>query len=344
MNRFDWDIKTTNEIAKKILARMGELKIPLIPENYRLWFEYYMGRNKDLVKDFNRLIEISESFTPVMSQTLYDKYFGEEQGNKLFEKIQDETRTIVKNFLNQMLITSDSTSDYTVQLRTYSDQLDIATDLSDIQEIIENMKIETNEMVGSTSNLRDQLEEATAKAEDLKEKLETTTREALIDAVTGLHNRKSFDRKIRVFYEEFKKDGDSFSVIMLDIDHFKKFNDKYGHKVGDEVLNLVGSVMYSTLKGQDFPARYGGEEFMVLLPRTLLDNACILAEQLRKNISMKKFKLTRTGERIDTITVSLGVSEIRSEDTVDSLIERADKALYLAKNSGRNNYKSEKDF
>ena len=119
---------------------------------------------------------------------------------------------------------------------------------------------------------------------------------------------------------------------------------KYGHKVGDEVLNHVGSIMRNTLKGKDFPARYGGEEFIVLLPTTLLDNACILAEQLRKNIFMKKLKLTRTGERIDTITVSLGVSEIKPKDTVDSLIERVDKALYLAKNSGRNNYKSEKDL
>ena len=344
MNGFDLDIGTINEIVNKILPGMGKLKVPLIPENYRLWFEYYMGNNKDLVKDFNRLIESSESFTPKISQTLYNKYFGDKQDNRLLKKIQNETRTLLKIFLDQMLVTSDMTSDYSVRLKSYSEQLDIAADLSEIHEIIENITIETNEMLGSTQSLRAQLEEATAKADNLKEKLENTTREALIDTVTGLHNRKSLDMSIEIFYEEFKKDGDPFSIIMLDIDHFKKFNDKYGHKVGDEVLNLVGSVMHNTLKGQDFPARYGGEEFIALLPKTLLDNACILAEQLRKNISMKKFKLTKTGERIDTITVSLGVSEIRSEDTVNSLIERADKALYLAKNSGRNNYKSEKDF
>jgi len=344
MNGFDWDIGTTNEIAKKILPRMGELKVPLIPENYQLWYEYYMGNNKDLVNDFNRLIESPESFTPEMSLTLYNKYFGDKKGNRLIEKIQNETRTILKNFLDQMLTTNDMTSDYSLRLKSYSEQLDIAADLSEIQEIIEDLKIETNEMAGSTHSLRNQLEEATAKANHLKEKLESTTREALIDAVTGLHNRKSFDMRISVFYEDFQKDGDPFSVIMLDIDHFKKFNDKYGHKVGDEVLNHVGSIMRNTLKGKDFPARYGGEEFIVLLPTTLLDNACILAEQLRKNIFMKKLKLTRTGERIDTITVSLGVSEIKPKDTVDSLIERVDKALYLAKNSGRNNYKSEKDL
>jgi len=344
MKGFERDLKTTAEIAKKILPRMGELKVPLIPENYRIWFEYYIGSNRKLVNDIKMLIESSEGFTPELNRTLYEKYFGEDQNSKLVEKIQKETRIILKNFLEQVLITSDMTSDYSEKLKTYSEQFDSATDLTEIEQLIENMREDTNTMVELTRSLQVKLEEATSQAESLREELEKTAREALIDSLTGLHNRKAFDRKLQDFFERFKKDGFVFSTIMLDIDHFKNFNDRYGHKIGDEVLKVVGSVMLDTLKGQDFPARYGGEEFVVLLPKTSLDNASILAEQIRTNIAEKKLKLTRTGEQIGRITVSLGVSQINVSDTADSVIERADKSLYLAKKSGRDNVKSEKDL
>jgi diguanylate cyclase len=106
----------------------------------------------------------------------------------------------------------------------------------------------------------------------------------------------------------------------------------------------VGSILHDSVKGGDFPARYGGEEFVVLLPKTDLPDACTVAEQIRKRISEKRLKRVSTGESLGNITVSLGVSKVGFEDTTDSVVERADKALYLAKNSGRNNTKSERDL
>jgi diguanylate cyclase len=108
-------------------------------------------------------------------------------------------------------------------------------------------------------------------------------------------------------------------------------------------LLIVGSHLKENLKGKDFPSRYGGEEFIVLLPNTKLDKAYIVAEQLRKNISEKGLKIKKTGQSLGNITVSVGVSEIRAGDTAISVVERADAALYLAKDSGRDNVKSEKD-
>ncbi|NNK85112.1 MAG: GGDEF domain-containing protein, partial [Desulfobacterales bacterium] len=128
------------------------------------------------------------------------------------------------------------------------------------------------------------------------------------------------------------------------IDYFKKFNDQYGHQVGDEVLRIFGEQLKENLKGKDFPARYGGEEFVILLPNTKLDNANVVAEQIRENISNKELKIKETGKKLDSITISVGVSEIRQGDTAISAVERADAALYLAKNSGRNNVKSEIDL
>ena len=199
-------------------------------------------------------------------------------------------------------------------------------------------------MAESSRQLNQQLEEATSQIENLGKKLVETEREVLLDALTGLNNRKAFDRKIKELYEKYEKKEIFFSVIMLDIDFFKKFNDQYGHQIGDEVLSIVGSNLKGNLKGKDFPARYGGEEFIILLPNTRLDNACVVADQIREEISKKRLKIKKTGQTMGNITVSLGVSEIRERDTVMSVVERADAALYLAKDSGRNNVKSENDL
>jgi diguanylate cyclase len=199
-------------------------------------------------------------------------------------------------------------------------------------------------MADSSRQLNQQLEAATSQIETLSKQLEETQREVLLDGLTGLNNRKAFDKKIKELCEKADRNEGLFSVIMLDIDYFKKFNDRYGHQVGDEVLRIVGSHLKENLKGKDFPSRYGGEEFIVLLVDTSLDKATIFADQIRNSISKKGLKIKKTGQSLGTITVSLGVSEIRPGDTPESVVERADSALYLAKDSGRNNVKSEKDL
>ena len=131
---------------------------------------------------------------------------------------------------------------------------------------------------------------------------------------------------------------------MMDIDHFKLINDNHGHKIGDSVLGLIGKIIRGSVKGRDVPARYGGEEFMVLLPATKLGDSCKLAEDICQQISSKSLIVTKTQKKIGTVTISGGVAEVRNDDTIDSLMERVDRALYLAKESGRDNVKSEKDL
>jgi diguanylate cyclase len=244
--------------------------------------------------------------------------------------------------LQVTLSTKDLASDYSDKMEDYSTKLHDATDLTKMQNFIEDIINDTNSMAESGRQLNQQLEEATSQIQTLSKQLEETEKEVLLDAPTGLNNRKAFDVKINDLCEKFDKDEGFFSVAMLDIDYFKKFNDQYGHQVGDEVLRIVGSHLRENLKGKDFPSRYGGEEFIVLLPNTKLDKAIIVADQLRKKISEKGLKIKKTGQSLGNITVSVGVSEVREGDAAISVVERADSALYLAKDSGRDNIKSEK--
>ena len=131
--------------------------------------------------------------------------------------------------------------------------------------------------------------------------------------------------------------------MMTDIDHFKRFNDSYGHLTGDQVLRLVAMSVKQNVKGQDVAARYGGEEFAVVLPNTVLRSAITVADHIRRAVMTKELMKRSTGEHLGRVTISIGVAVLKPNDTPATLIERADGCLYAAKRSGRNRVISEAD-
>ena len=184
--------------------------------------------------------------------------------------------------------------------------------------------------------LEKRLDQSSLAMSDIKRDMELIRREAVTDGLTGLANRKSFDEQIKRLARESKKSGDIFSLIMIDIDHFKAFNDTYGHQVGDQVLRLVSLTLVNEVKGQDMAARYGGEEFALILPDTNENAATALANNLRKAVEKKEVINRSTGDNLGQITVSLGVAQFYGSEGPDELIRRADKALYASKHKGRN--------
>lgn len=174
-----------------------------------------------------------------------------------------------------------------------------------------------------------QLVKKLAEARRLLETLATT------DPLTGLSNRRQIMARLEEECERIQRGGIGLSCIMLDVDHFKQVNDTYGHQQGDEVLKMIASQARASLRAYDVVGRYGGEEFIVLLPETDLETAQAVAERLRMAIQASALLRTATGQPQPT-TVSLGLTQWRSGDTVDTLIHRADEALYRAKANGRN--------
>ncbi len=171
---------------------------------------------------------------------------------------------------------------------------------------------------------------------DLQSDLERIRKEAVTDGLTGLANRKSFDDQISRLWNDCRKHGNTFSLLLVDIDHFKSFNDTHGHQIGDQVLRLVAMTMINEVKGQDMAARYGGEEFAIILPGTNINAAKTVGDNLRKAIEQKEIVNKATGNQLGRITVSVGAAQFFSMESVEDLIFRADKALYASKNKGRN--------
>jgi diguanylate cyclase len=171
---------------------------------------------------------------------------------------------------------------------------------------------------------------------ELQRDLESVRKEAMTDGLTGLSNRKAFDAAIQRIANECNENSTIFSLLMVDIDYFKNFNDNFGHQIGDQVLRLVARTLTDGVKGRDVSARYGGEEFAIILPETPLDAGVHVGNALRKAVATKDVINRNTGEKLGRITMSVGVAEYKSGENITDLIERADAALYTAKHNGRN--------
>ena len=158
----------------------------------------------------------------------------------------------------------------------------------------------------------------------------------MTDSLTGLANRKCFDQRLREEAAKAMEEGTQLCLLILDIDHFKSFNDTFGHHIGDSVLKVVARNLNDEVKGQDLPARYGGEEFCVILPGTRLEDAATVAEQIRARLAKRELKNSKTDESYGKVTLSVGAALYRFGEPISEFVQRADECLYLAKHAGRN--------
>jgi diguanylate cyclase len=184
-------------------------------------------------------------------------------------------------------------------------------------------------------DLERRLQEAQEAIRELRSRLARAERNASTDSLTGIANRRGFSELLHGAVAEAGRRHEALSLLMIDIDHFKAFNDRYGHHVGDHVLRLVATALATLPGGAKAASRFGGEEFAVLLPNVAIDEALALAEHTRSTLAGRRFIMRGSGETLSQITISIGVAELRPHEQCESLVRRADAALYRAKRAGR---------
>ncbi|MHC4983735.1 MAG: GGDEF domain-containing protein [Planctomycetota bacterium] len=332
------------EYANSALKLMAAREIPATPANFTVWYAYYAGQSEELTRALDVLLSNKVEFTPERNHEVYDKYFGFEGEGREIRETTSRLQAAVNHVLEYLGEAGRDQSAYGEKLAGFSGDLAKDAGGGQVAELVRGILSETQQIIEKSEALESRLGQSSQQIGELRQHLEEVQREAMTDALTGIANRKYFDATLRAGAKNAMETGDDLCLLMIDIDHFKRFNDTYGHLIGDEVLRVVARLLTENVKGRDTPARYGGEEFTVILPHTGLSNAATVAEQIRNALASRKVHDKRTDQSYGTLTVSIGVAKFQPGEPLDTLIQRADQALYRAKNQGRNRVVTEDEL
>jgi diguanylate cyclase len=337
------DHERTMAFAEVALGQIKCLRQTAVPRNYEIWYVYATGYNAPLNQIINETLARNGKLTEADLEQIYDAYLSQ---IKTSERIDKVGARVIGEIDDVMSLISDAlgmSTSYDATLSGATQQLTDAHTREQVKAIAETLLASTRQMHNTNKALQNRLSLSKAEISNLHQSLEAIRAESLTDPLTGLGNRKHFDQSIEAAVQTALANGEPLSLMMFDIDHFKSFNDNYGHLTGDQVLRLVGMSLKQTIKGQDITARYGGEEFAVVLPNTALRQALTVADHIRRAVMAKELKKKSSGEILGRVTISVGVSMLKPGDDTDALIERADACLYAAKRNGRNRVICEAD-
>ena len=326
----------TMAFAEVALCQIRSLRQTAIPRNYEIWNVYATGYNAPLNKIINETLARSGKLTEADLEQIYETYLSH---IKTTDRIDKVGARVIGEIGDVTVLLTDAlgvSASYGASLDGATQKLSGAKTREQVKAVVQSLLKSTHEMRETNKALEERLTLSKNEISNLQQSLEAIRAESLTDPLTGLGNRKYFDRMIEMAVQNAIAAGEPLSLLMFDIDHFKSFNDSYGHLTGDQVLRLVGMSLKQTIKGQDITARYGGEEFAVVLPNTALRQALTVADHIRRAVMAKELKKKSTGEILGRVTISVGVSMLKPGDDTDALIERADACLYAAKRNGRN--------
>ena len=327
----DPDYDYAASIAGRAMRSMAEQRIAPTPANFAVWYQYFAGSHDDLRNAIDLLIDHNRPFDSRTNQDLFETYIAP-QVSATVVHTSERLHTLMgaaKEFLTTAIADNRS------QMQVISEVADQGKAGVDPKALVAQLMNELARDATRTTRLEAGFAEKTRELDVIRDSLSKSEERARTDTLTGLANRRALDEFLRKA-QATAAWGEPLSVLMLDIDRFKAFNDNFGHSVGDQVLRLMAKVLREKVREQDLPARYGGEELIAVLPDADLAACAEIAERIRRAFAECTITRRSTGEILPNISVSIGVAQYRAGEAITDLIERCDRALYLAKSSGRN--------
>ncbi|MCL1144802.1 diguanylate cyclase [Shewanella marinintestina] len=329
-------LKESASKLKKAIPLMLKYQIPTTPTNYALWYAYVGAQSPMLNKHLDTVVSQYNTCPPSQSERLYQEFLSDpveldviDMRQNLDAMVTELSQSIKDTNLDANLFKSKIDSNH-IKLNKIENE---GFTIEEVLTVVKSLVNDSNEIRVSAQHFSEQLAKAQSEIDALKAQLIKTEHEIHFDALTGSLNRRAFNKDLQAILEQHP---DGLCLIIADIDHFKVFNDTYGHQLGDQVLKSVTKRLNEACQNGTKLYRFGGEEFALIVPNSQLRRARQLAESMRRSLEKLVVKDKRKGDNINNINASFGVAEFILKDSVNTLIERADKQLYEAKRLGRN--------
>jgi diguanylate cyclase len=327
--------KAALSLAKRTLEFVADYRTPPTPHAYELFYTVAAGLNNDLNEAVARVVAENHRISLANAEELHEEFLSPDLAKDQIEELAGKLNAEIAANMRLLCSATRSTSAYGDSLQKAEEQLEHGDESAGANPILQTLLAATQEMTRINAKLTENLATSRAQVEDMKRCLKEMREQASKDGLTGVASRMRFEVLLNEAVQTATRTGEPMSLLMIDIDHFKAFNDRFGHPAGDATLRYVASCIKSNVKGKDVVARYGGEEFTVILINAGIADAAGIAEQTRRRIGEMELNRRSTGESLGHVTVSIGVAELQHGDSADSLVNRADMCLLAAKQSGR---------
>ncbi len=327
---------TPTEWARQALLAMRERHIAPTPENYLVWYTVAADRDAALSRLVRVLDDQSAPYDEIRNWEIYNRFFSSDHERHQLRGLGDRVEVhldAIGDLVGHILA---GTQAYGAQLGDAVERIPQSTGLAELNQALSTLRADTQQILNRADQWSNTASSQADEVTKLKADLDAARNEAETDALTQIGNRKRFERRLRELAAAACEKGTALSLILIDVDHFKSFNDTYGHALGDRVLKLVAQRVNHLLDDGHEVARYGGEEFAVITPGVDIGNAVDIAEAIRKAVASLRVARKSDSEPLRRVTVSLGVAQYSLGEPLSRLAGRADGALYAAKASGRN--------
>ncbi|UDF02258.1 GGDEF domain-containing protein [Asticcacaulis sp. AND118] len=304
------------------------------PLNYEIWLYVAGDPSSALAQEIQRLIGSGEKITEEISESLASKFISR---LKLNDEVRDAGLRLTRELASVSEIITEAQraqKDYNETLEGARTSITSDADTQRLRNLVDSLTEATTQILSQHTRFEVRLSESSREVARLRKHLDQVRLEAMTDALTNLANRKSFDEALERHCDT--DGGKSITLAVLDIDHFKRFNDTWGHQTGDQVLRYVASVLSRIGRAPRMAARYGGEEFAMIFPNESMAVVERLLNEARQEIASRVLKRRSTNEDLGTVTISVGIAQRDYGEDAYDLLDRADKALYQSKNGGRN--------
>lgn len=321
-------------LARNVIAEMETAGVWPTPLNFELWLHYLSDPDGALAQEIRRLLAQSTIITDKTSEMLAAEFLPR---GRLPDQIRDVGAVLdreLASVASAIAMAHKTQADYGHTLADASHSMETVEDPSSLKDLVGGLSTATNRVRRETAILEKRLEKSNKEVIRLRENLEQVRRDAMTDALTNLANRKAFDERLEAACAE--DDGSPLSLAILDIDHFKRFNDTWGHQTGDQVLRYVSTVLSNICGKTRFAARFGGEEFAIIFPGEGAGVVMAALESIRTDVASRALRRRSTNDDLGSVTISAGFAQRQKGETAASLLERADAALYESKRAGRN--------